>query len=485
MQPTELIELIKKVQSQRSEGQTIEIKAANKGCPERLYDTLSSFSNQDSGGIIIFGLDERAKFAAVGVYDLQDLQQHVSEQCQQMTPPVRAVFTSAQYDGVDICAAEIPALDLSERPCYYSGVGRIKGSYVRVGDADIRMTEYEIYCYEAFRRHIQNDVRVVERADISLFDNDMLTSYIISRKKDKQQFSQLSPEQINEMLNITSGGKPTMAALMMFGIFPQGCYPQLAVTAIVVPGYEIGDTDEQGLRFINNKRIEGNIPAMFNEAMLFCARNMKVSVTVDRETGMRRDTPEYPLAAIREAVLNALIHRDYSEYTERMPIQIIFFADRLEIRSPGGLYGRLTVEQLGYCRPDCRNPVLATMAETLTEAENRYSGIPTIRREMKAAGLPAPVFLNKRDEFVVVLYNGSSENEPKTTVHPAYNSDLEQRLLEYCSVPRSREEIAGFLGIKTLYHVSVNYIRPLIESGQLGMTVPDKPKSRNQKYFRK
>ena len=70
-------------------------------------------------------------------------------------------------------------------------------------------------------------------------------------------------------------------------------------------------------------------------------------------------------------------------------------------------------------------------------------------------------------------------------MHPAGKSDLEQRLLEYCSVPRSREEIAGFLGIKTLYHVSVNYIRPLIESGQLGMTVPDKPKSRNQKYFRK
>ena len=89
----ELKELAAKVQSQCAEAQYIEVKTAKDGCPKRLYDTLSSFSNQDSGGILLFGLDERLLFEAVGVYDLQDLQKKVTEQCNQMEPPVRAVFT--------------------------------------------------------------------------------------------------------------------------------------------------------------------------------------------------------------------------------------------------------------------------------------------------------------------------------------------------------------------------------------------------------
>ena len=146
-------------------------------CPKRLYDTLSSFSNQDSGGVLLFGIDETVGFQAVGVYDAQDLQKKVTEQCNQMEPPVRAVFTLAEVDGNWICAAEIPAADLAERPCYYRGAGRIKGSYVRVGDADLPMTDYELYSYEAFRHHLHDDERPVERAELSMLDADKLERY--------------------------------------------------------------------------------------------------------------------------------------------------------------------------------------------------------------------------------------------------------------------------------------------------------------------
>ena len=96
---------------------------------------------------------------------------------------------------------------------------------------------------------------------------------------------------------------------------------------------------------------------MVEEALAFCQRNMKVRTIIDPATGRRADRSEYPLAAIREAVLNALIHRDYSIYTEGTPVQIAFFSDRLEIRSPGGLYGRMTVEQLGVAHPTCATPL--------------------------------------------------------------------------------------------------------------------------------
>ena len=473
----DLVELANRVRQFKAEVQVIEVKAAHEGCPKKLYDTLSSFSNQDTGGTLIFGLDETKDFAVVGIYDLQDLQKKVTEQCNQMVPPVRAVFTAAELEGETICSAEIPSVDLAERPCYYSGVGRVKGSYIRVGDADLPMTDYEIYTYEAFRNHVHDDERPVERATISLMDQNKVRTYVSRMKEERPGFSRLSDEQINEMLAITREGVPTLASILNFGLYPQGYFPQLAITAVVVPGKEIGDTSQMGERFLDNKRIEGTLPEMLTEALAFCKRNMKVRTIIDPNTGERADRTEYPFEAIREAVLNALIHRDYSHFTEGTPVQIDFFEDRLEIHSPGGLYGRMTIEDLGKARPDLRNPALATMSEFLLKTENRYSGIPTIRREMYEAGLPAPVFQNRRNEFVVILYNARITKE-RDAGDETNNKDL----LYFCRIPRSRKEITDYLGISTVFYAMQHYVKPLLESGELIMTMPNKPRSRNQKY---
>ena len=468
----ELIQLASMIMRLKAEGQTIEVKAANKGCPQRLYDTLSSFSNQDTGGTIVFGIDEKQDFAPVGVYDLQDLQKNVTEQCNQMEPPVRAVFTVAEVEGVSICSAEIPGVDFSERPCYYKGRGRTKGSYIRVGDADLPMTDYELYSFEAFRKHLHDDERPIERASMSTLDAAQIQNYLLQKKLERPGFAQLPEDQALEMLNVTRASTPTLAAVMNFCVYPQGYLPQLAITAVVVPGTEIGEHDSIESRFLDNKRIEGTIKTMVDEAITFCKRNMKVQTIIDPETGKRRDRTEYPIEAIREAVLNALIHRDYSHLTEGTPVQINFFSDRLEIHSPGSLYGRMTVEQLGHARPDLRNPALAVMTEVLVGAENRYSGIPTIRREMAAHNLPEPVFENRRNEFVVTLYNQVQEKPVQSA----------ETLLDFCKEPRSRKEIAAFLGLKTASYATDRYIRPMLEEGKLEMTIPDKPKSTRQKY---
>lgn len=473
----ELLILIKKIREIKAESQNIEVKSAHNGCPKRLYDTLSSFSNQDGGGVIIFGLDEKQGFEAVGVYDLQDLQKSVTEQCNQMEPAVRGIFTFTEYEDKNICALEVPSVELIERPCYYKGAGKIKGSYIRVGDADLPMTDYEIYSYESYKRHVHDDEREVDRVDLSYMDKDYLDKYIIEKKQEKPKFSKLNEEQIYEMLNIKRNERFTLASVMNFSLYPQGVFPQLGITAIVVPGYNIGELGDSGERFTDNKRIEGTISEMLEEAMTFCKRNMKIKTIIDSETGKRNDRLEYPINAVREAILNALIHRDYSVHTEGTPIQINFFTDRLEIHSPGGLYGRMTVEQLGKARPDLRNPTLATMAESLNQAENRYSGIPTIRMEMKQYGLPEPVFKNGRNEFIVTLYNKEVEQKKIYLT-------LEDKIVEFCKEPKSRKEIADFLEMKTIAYAYSKYIQPLLEQGRLAMTKPDIPTSKNQKYFK-
>lgn len=468
----ELNDLIKQIIRTKAESQTVEVKTAHFGMPKRLYDTLSNFSNQNGGGIIVFGLDESQNFKPVGVYDIQDLQKKVMEQCVQMVPQVRAIFTITEYEGVNICSAEIPAVDIINRPCYYAGAGKVKGSFVRVGDADLPMTDYEIYNFESFKSHVHDDERPIERAQLSLLKEIEINNYIFQMKINRPGFSKLSDNQIFELLSITRNNIPTLASVLNFGIYPQGLLPQLAVTAIVIPGETIGYVTDEGIRFLDNKRIEGTLSEMLDESIAFCKRNMKVQTIINPNNGKREDKTEYPINAIREIILNALIHRDYSIYTEGTPIQICFFTNRLEVHSPGVLYGRMSIDDLGISKPDLRNPTLATMAEILLKTKNRYSGILTIRREMKEYGLPDPVFENRRNEFVVTLYNSQKD------ISKGYID-----LISFCKMPKSRKEIGDYLGIKTVAFVTKEYIQPLVDKGKLKLTIPNKPRSKNQKYY--
>ena len=93
MTSEELYETLLTIQKMRCETQTLELKSAEYGCPKRLYDTLSSFSNQDDGGMIVFGIDEEKNYKETGVYDAQDIQKKINEQCLQMTPVVRPLIT--------------------------------------------------------------------------------------------------------------------------------------------------------------------------------------------------------------------------------------------------------------------------------------------------------------------------------------------------------------------------------------------------------
>ena len=83
--------------------------------------------------------------------------------------------------------------------------------------------------------------------------------------------------------------------------------------------------------------LKGTLPEMLEETMKFISKNMKVRTIVDPNTGERADKTEYPVVALREAVLNAIIHRDYSMHTEAMPIEVVMYKDRVEIRNPGDL----------------------------------------------------------------------------------------------------------------------------------------------------
>lgn len=298
----------------------------------------------------------------------------------------------------------------------------------------------------------------------------------IPLKKDIVNLAEhVSDDEIFELMGVTSDGIPTLAGVLAFSKYPQAYFPQLCVTAVVVPGTELGDTGDDGERFIANQRITGSISEMLDEAVDFVRRNSRVKTIID-DDGKRKDKPEFPIKAVREAILNALIHRDYSIHTENIPVQIEMYSDRMEIANSGGLYGKISINLLGKVHPETRNPALANILELLHVTENRYSGIPTIRTEFENAELPAPAFSVMHGEFRVSFKNTiaqvSADREHKLTMDD---------ILKFCSLPRTREDLTAFTGYSRYYTMS-KILQPLIDSGLIELTIPEKPKSSKQKY---
>lgn len=495
MTEAEVIEAINYVRKYNTETNMIEVKTASMDFPKKCYDTFSSFSNK-YGGIIIFGINEENGFKTEGVYDLNDLQKKISSLCSDsMEPAIRPDILPMEFEGKNILAVKIDEILQNKKPCYYIPKGLNKGSYTRVGDRDEVMTDYEIYALQSYNDHIFEDTRPTKRASIDDLNQEELTKYINKLKEEKPNFAKNDFDKCLKICGITDTNDekvyPTLAGTMLFGEFPQTYYPQLFVACVVIPGIQIGDTGVLGERFIDNKRVEGTIEEMITGTMNFLTRNMKNSVIINSQ-GKRINRTEYPLEALREAVANALIHRDYSTQTENAYVSVYMYNDRIEIINPGALYGTNKLEKLGTATTmESRNPTIVRILEEKGDViENRHSGIPTMIREMKKYGLPKPEFYEERDSFKVIFRNKNVvTNEQSDTQSDTQGDtqksqlDIEKKVLDFCIEPKSAQEIRTYLNISSKRYVAYEIIRPLINSGKLDYTNKNSINARNQKYL--
>ena len=411
MTEKEIIDAIKYMQEYQTETDKIEAKTAEKGCPQKCYDTISAFANK-RGGIIIFGINEHNNFIEQDVYDVNDLQKQITSLCTtSLEPKIRPEFLAVTYKNKKLLAVKINELPQKKKPCYYKNVGINKGSYIRIGDSDEHMTDYEIYSLQSYTDGIEEDLRPVKRAEVEDLNQEKIANYLTNIKKDKPNLSKFSDEKILKLNGIieNSTGKirPTLAGMMVFGEYPQGYLPQLFIACVVVPGRKLGDI---GQRFDDNKRVEGTIEEMLEASLSFVRKNIPARVIID-DNGKREDVPIYPMKALREAIANALIHRDYSFNTEGAYIYVRIFDDRIEILNPGDLYGNNRLENLGTDNMlEVRNNTIIRLLEETTDiVENRHTGIATMRDEMKKMNLPEPEFENLRGTFKVTFRKEKQE----------------------------------------------------------------------------
>ena len=122
--------------------------------------------------------------------------------------------------------------------------------------------KFDYYSYEAYRRKYQDDIREVPRVTLMSLDQEELNRYVELLKRGKQRLATLDNESIYELMSIKRGEKVTLSATLLFSPYPQAYFPQLCITAIVIPGRTIGSLGDMGERFSDNQRIEGTIPEL-------------------------------------------------------------------------------------------------------------------------------------------------------------------------------------------------------------------------------
>lgn len=405
MDVTNLRSLVDRLRRVGAELTDVEVKAAAGGLPKSVVDTLSAFANTN-GGLLVLGLDESHGFSQVDLPDPGKLRDDlVAVASDKLHPPLRVATDIVEVDGHPLVVAEIDPIASDQRPCYVESRGIAAGSYVRVGDGDRRMTQAEIGLAIANRNQPRYDLEPVPEATIADLDRASLARTIERVRATSRAFRDVDENVALERLRVvvrTESGDlvPTLGGLLTFGVYPQQFFPQLTISVVV-------HSTDPNARFEDNPVIRGPIPELVSETVAVLQRHMRVRSYVDASG--RQDRLDYPLEAVREAVVNAVLHRDYSPVTRGTQVQIELHPDRLFVMSPGGLYGPVVLEDLGAEGvTSSRNAFLASLlSDTFVRgsdrlvAENRASGIPAMIRELRRSGMTRPVFSNAVSRFAV------------------------------------------------------------------------------------
>ena len=245
---------------------------------------------------------------------------------------------------------------------------------------------------------------------------------------------------------------------------------------------------------LDDKEYEGNLIYLLKSGSEFIRNNSKVRFV--KEAQYRVDKPDYAERAVTEALVNALIHRDYIVLGSE--IHIDMFDDRVEITSPGGMFGGGSIQEYDIysIRSMRRNPVIADLFHRMKYMERRGSGLRKIVSETEK--LPGyteaykPEFSSTATDFRVILKNVNyylsqkdlvSDQDCDQVSDQDKSQDILHAVLDFCITEKSKQEICSFIGYRNLTYFTRKYLNPLLASGQLKMTIPDKPNSRKQKYI--
>ena len=240
------------------------------------------------------------------------------------------------------------------------------------------------------------DTKPVVSASLDVLDADFVRDHYLPSAIDQDVLSgnARSFDQQLQSLRLVHAHHPTWGALIAFAKDPLTFVPGASIQFLRLDGNHITAP------IVDQKVLAGRLDDVVRRLNELLALNIGVSTQVAGSLTERR-LPNYPLDALRQLAHNAIMHRDYDG--THTPVRIYWYADRVEIASPGGLYGRMTARNFGQGDTDYRNPLLAEIMGNLGFAQRFGLGIPLAREALRGNGNPEPEFRFEQQRVTAVV----------------------------------------------------------------------------------
>jgi predicted HTH transcriptional regulator len=406
------------------EGKTLELKR-DLSSPQPVLRTLVAFANS-AGGKLILGVEDPTRYV-VGVEDPLDLEKRLANLvADTIAPRLLPVIEMVPWRSTHLIVVEVFPSPL--RPHYLKALGPERGTYVRLGSTN---RQADAALIAELRRG--TGLESYDEQPLPDLDSEALDFVAAS-----ECFSQVRRLRRQDLLSLGLVTKhqgrvvPTIGGVILFGRDRLARVPDAWIQAGCFAGKDRATlADRAELREYPVRAIES--------AVRFVERNTRTGAEIGRLK--RRDVPTVPPAALREALVNAVVHADYSQ--RGAPIRIAIFDERIEVENPGILLPGLTVEDLREGVSRLRNPVLGRVFKELGLVEQWGSGIQRMTGACVGAGLPAPEFTELALRFRVTLWT-------VPVAAPATDA-LDDQILDFLETPagRSTAEIAAHIGLTT------------------------------------
>ena len=321
------------------------------------------------------------------------LQQRLEGALQPVSPVPFHKIMVEDKEGKKIVVCEIYQIGQGAF-CTFGGI-----VYFRSGSVNIKLEGRTLQDY-LVKRHILFFDESASSAKIDDLSLEKVRDYLRRRSPNNEFDESKYKENLVNLGVLQQNGSPIIknAGVLFFANEPSKFLPQNEIKLARFKGNE-------PIEIIDSRFVRLTIIEMLKEAEDFIKKNTRVAMKIEKLE--RSEIPEYPYPVIREALVNALVHRDYFS---RDSTQINIFDDRIEFINPGTLPSGLSLQILGTLSVQ-KNPLIYRLMRDLGIVEGLATGIPRMRAQMKAAGLPEPRFIELGNFFRVTLFNKNfSEN---------------------------------------------------------------------------
>jgi ATP-dependent DNA helicase RecG len=379
--------------------------------PDSLAKEIAALANLE-GGRIFLGVGDDGAISGLSRGPIE-AETWVMNICREnLQPPLIPYWETLWVDDKScIGVISIPA-DCPDKP-YKAKRGSAWVTFVRLGSTSREATrEEEARLYQS-SGYIQYDLKPVPGSSPADLDRHRLVNYFrdILQQEIPTQENEAEWERIllNTDILVLDQGRPipTVAGLLLFGVNPNRYLPQAGITATAYPGLEkdYATVDEEIIRgpLVSIISPEDQLaePGIIDRAVAFVKRNMGSIAWL--ENGRMLQKEAYPLEAVREAIVNAVAHRDYSITVT--DIEISLYSDRLEVISPGRLPNTVTVEKMMQGYRAARNPLMKDILRDYGYIEHRGMGVRNkIIKGMREHNGTEPDLIEDADRFIVRLW---------------------------------------------------------------------------------